>query len=564
MNILLVNLPSVPFDVLDSAFQNNEEPEVHFSPDIPLGLLYLGSYARKYASREFDIKFLDINMELYKIFISRKKSEHIQTGKYVLDHLKTIIFRAVDGYNPSLVGINILFATVYQLGNIVSQIFREYCTESFIVAGGVQATNSYQHLLNKGCFNSVILGEGEIPFTKLVNMFEPGKNDYPIHGMILNKNNSQVDMDTKSEIIMDIDSIPFPNYDFLDDKDIDTYLTKLGSARGMNNIRALPIITTRGCPKLCTFCASHTVHGRTIRARSLNNIYDEIEFIKTRFQINTLLIYDDLFNYNKQRTIDFCEEAIKRKWDLDIEFTSGLGMWALDEIVIDKLVKAGASVINLPIESGSPYVQKHIIKKNLNLEYCHTLAEAISRYPEVQRRAFYVLGLPGEQKEHIRETMEYAKSLNVDWSNFYMAMPLPGSNIFEEWVSLGYIDRDNYYDDFSVDYFSRSFDTQEFSKTELTNIVSDLNVMTNYIHNKNIENKNYNKFLPLLYKIVENYPFQIIARYCLYKCLIGLKKNDEANKQLQSIIYWIKNDKKSKTYFCRYKTFIGLPEIIDL
>ena len=111
MNILLVNLPSVPFGVLDSAFQNNEEPEVPFRPQIPLGLLYLGSYARKYASREFDIKFLDINMELYKIFISRKRSEHIQTGKYVLDHLKTIIFRAVDGYNPSIVGINILFAT---------------------------------------------------------------------------------------------------------------------------------------------------------------------------------------------------------------------------------------------------------------------------------------------------------------------------------------------------------------------------------------------------------------------------------------------------------------------
>jgi radical SAM superfamily enzyme YgiQ (UPF0313 family) len=557
MNILLVNLPSISFSLLDDALKSDNIPDVPLSLDIPLGLLYLSSYAKQYAERDFNIKLLDINKEIFQIFKTGKESLSIKIGYGISEQLTFIISQTISDFHPSIVGINVMFATVQQTAIFVSQIFKKLCPDAYIVGGGVQATNAHHALLSKGSFNAIIRGEGEIPFTELINTYETGKKEYQIAGVISLKN-LENNFSASAEMIMELDEIPFPDYGLLD---IECYITQLGAVRTELNksIRALPIFTTRGCPMRCSFCASHSVHGRKIRARSLDNIYDEIESMIAKFQVNTLLIEDDLFTYKKQRTINFCDEAIKRKWNLNIEFTSGVAVWTLDEAVIDKLVKAGTTVINIAIESGSPYVQKHIIKKNINLEQARRVAEIISQYPHIQSRVFYVIGFPGERWEHIRETMNFAKSIPQDWSAFQIAMPLPGSELFEECVSLGYIQPDGNLDDFYKSYLNRNFDTKEFTKKEIEGIQSDMNIQINFLQNRNILNGNYKKALSIFQKIVESYPFHILARYNVYKCLSKLNMLDNAKKELESIFYWINKDKRAWELYDKYKSFLDMP-----
>ena len=561
MNILLVNIPSIPYFLLDRVIKSEDSQEIPISLDIPMGLLYVASYARKYASRDFNIKILDINKEVHQILRFKKGQNASNSEKGVSELFNYIIFQTISNFRPSIIGINILFATVQQTAIFVSQIFRELCPEAYIVGGGGQATNMYSTILNNSSFDAIICGEGEAPFTELINMYETHKKEYPISGIVSRTNLNQ--NITKAEMINDLDKIPFPAYDLLG---IDYYINQLDTVRAVNDgsVKALPIFTTRGCPMRCSFCASHSVHGRKIRARSLQNIYEEIEDMIDKFHINTLLIEDDLFTYSKQRTIKFCEEVIKRNWNLNIEFTSGIAIWTLDETVIDMLAKAGTTVINIAIESGSPYIQTNIIKKNLNLEHARKVAEVISRYPDIQSRAFYVIGFPGEQREHIHETMDFAKSLPIDWSVFQIAMPLPGSELFEECVSLGYVQQDGNIDDYYKSYLNRTFDTKEFSKEEIEQIQSDMNIQINFLHNRNIWKGNYKKALSIFQKIVESYPFHTIARYCAWKCLSKINMHEDAQKELESIFYWIKKDKRSWELYDRYKSFLDIPVgIID-
>ncbi|UCB56979.1 MAG: radical SAM protein [Candidatus Omnitrophota bacterium] len=560
MNILLVNLPSLSFSLLDESLRNKEVLESPVILQMPLSLLYLSSYARRYAKRDFNLKLLDINKEVFEIFKERKMSLEPRTNEGIRERFNSIVSQAVSDFRPSIVGINILYATSQNTGIFVSGVFRKLCPEAYIIGGGIQATNTYREILNKGSFDAIVRGEGEIPFTELIDSYRPEKKEYPIRGIVNRidlKGNSN---DTKAEMVEELDEIPFPAWDLLEG--LDDYITQPVRIKALldNSIRAMPILTTRGCPKRCSFCASHTVHGRKIRSRSLENIYEEIETMIAKFHINTLFIEDDLFTYDRQRTVDFCREAIKRNWNLRIEFPNGVAIWTLDEVSIDSLIKAGTKVINIAVESGSPYVQKQIIRKNLNLDHVRRVAEIISRYPDIESRSLYVIGFPGERQEHIEQTMKFARSMPCDWSVFHIAMPVPGSDLFEEYLSLGYISRDSNFDDFCKTYLNRNFDTKEFSKEEMEEIQSDLNIKINFLSNRNILRGNYKKALSLFQKIIEDYPFHVIARYCLWNCLRALKMHKEAQEELNSIFYWIKNDEKSQRLYDKYKSLLEIPE----
>lgn len=557
MKILLVNLVAVvSFSVLKEKFKTNRMYEIPLKLNIPLGLLYLSSYAKKYAKRNFEIKILDFNKKIFEFLRFSGNSNNLLSVEKIFEN---IISKTISNFHPSIIAISISFTSTHYAGAFISNLFRRYCPDAYIVGGGIQATEEYSSLLEYGSFDAIIRGEGEIPFTNLINMYEFRQKEYPIIGMVNKKHHFENCDDNMAVMIEDLDTIPFPDWELL--SDIDLYICHSEHSRGTEeqNLRTMPIMTTRGCPMRCSFCASHAVHGRKVRSRSLDNIYDEIENMIAKYKINTLITEDDLFNFTKKRVIDFCKESIKRNWKLRIEFANGLAIWTLDEEVIDWCVKGGVEVINLAIESGSPYVQKKIIRKNLNLQHARHIAEIISRYPEIESRSYYIIGFPGENMEHIQETKKFAESMPQDWCVFMIAMPLPGSELYEECVNLGYIKRDNNFENHSFwSPFERDFDTNEFTKDELMEIYSDLNIHINFLSNRNILNGNYQKAIPIFQKIVEDYPYHVIARYCLWRCFMGLNIHNKAQKELKQIQHWIKHNELSNKLYMKYKNYLNI------
>lgn len=359
-----------------------------------------------------------------------------------------------------------------------------------------------------------------------------------------------------NEYVINLDDIPFPDYGLID---MEKYTT--GNTRQMikkaicKDEKAVNLITTRGCPFKCIFCSSHTVHGRQIRYRSVENVVREVQYLYESYNVSLFLLEDDLFPANKKRTIDL----LKALRDLSIpkfamQFPNALSINTLDEEILNELILSGMEATRLAIESGSEYVQKNIIKKSVNLNKARKIFK-IFEQKKIPVRCLFILGYPHETKEQMRETVEYAKNLGADWNDFSIATPLPGAEMYYEFVRLGYLTNDSYLS--ATGYFSkRTFDTKEISAKELAEFAYRANLECNFINNRNIAKRNWEEGIRVFEPIVSKYPFHIVGWYCITLCLKAQGKDKEASQIRNKIRCLIETDERAKEMYRRYNDLL--------
>jgi tetratricopeptide (TPR) repeat protein len=167
-----------------------------------------------------------------------------------------------------------------------------------------------------------------------------------------------------------------------------------------------------------------------------------------------------------------------------------------------------------------------------------------------------MLGFPGETKEQMQETIAYAKALGADWCVFNIATPLTGTEMYEQFLNLGYI-----HDDIDVWskalYQERHFDTKEISAKELKELAYRENLEINFIHNPNMTGGNFNRAIEIFNDIVIKYPFHIIGWYCLMQCYQNLKDFAKMKQIDRKIRDLIKSDARSTKMFHNYKDLMS-------
>jgi len=336
--------------------------------------------------------------------------------------------------------------------------------------------------------------------------------------------------------------------------DMNNYVSQKGRRKSIGNAataKMASIATTRGCPFKCTFCSGHTVHGRKVRSRSVENVVGEMKLLHEKHGVTLFIPEDDLFTASKQRTQRLLK-AIKGLGisNLELHFTSALRINSLDAELMDDLVDAGMTMTYLAIESGSPYVQKHIIKKNVDLVKSKYVASYL-RSKGVVVRCYCILGFPGETKEQMMETINYARELDADWCSFLTATPLVGSEMYDQFLKLGYI-RD------SADLWSktifvkRSFDTREISAKELNELAYTANLEINFINNPNKVKGSYEKAISLYNDIVESYPFQVIGWNCIMQCYQSMGNQKKVGQVKAKISSLLESDPAAQEMFQKY------------
>jgi len=229
----------------------------------------------------------------------------------------------------------------------------------------------------------------------------------------------------------DLDSLGFPAWDLMPPH---TYpeAPHQGFARGFP---VAPVITTRGCPFKCSFCASHTINGQKIRFRSLNHILKEIELLKNNYGVREIHIEDDNFTVSKKFVERFCEAMQKNGNDLFWYCSSGMRLDSLDVDTLRLMKDAGCYTFTVAIESGSDRVLQ-LMQKHLTVETARKQVEMMNR-AGCKPTGLFMLGYPGEKKEEIEETIRFAKSLDLKRAQFAIFHPMPGSKVFEELKSQG-------------------------------------------------------------------------------------------------------------------------------
>jgi anaerobic magnesium-protoporphyrin IX monomethyl ester cyclase len=511
--ILFVNPPSIPYNALVRTFEQRHPPLLQ-TVSMPMGILYLA------ATLERDLPGVAIDIvDLAKRYRERCDDKQLKFDSF--EKFCEEMFRAEVRSPPDLIGISVLFSTAHKSTLRIAEVCKSIWPEAPLIVGGMHATNAAAQLLDNPAIDFVFRGEGEAVVADL--LLAPSA-DFP--GVV---GRADVNAKDSAPLIHDLDTIPHPAWHLIPMRE---YVFAASSrARNLEKIEqdgAATIVTTRGCPFRCTFCASWTVHGREMRYRSKENVIEELRILRDRYDVNTVIPEDDLFSVKKARFVDLCA-AIEAEFrgDFHFQFPNGLSVATLDADVIAAMKRMGMTVANIAIESGSDFVQRKIIKKNVDLDRARDVVSECRRQG-LTVRAYFIIGFPGETREQMQETVEFAASLEADWATINPAAPLAGTEMYDQLLARGDIDASFNWDE---SFFQeRKYNTAEIGAQELKDFAYGANLRINFFENYNLRSGHYAKAVELFRDILRVYPGHLAAQICLAQALRKLGSAAEADE----------------------------------
>jgi radical SAM superfamily enzyme YgiQ (UPF0313 family) len=193
------------------------------------------------------------------------------------------------------------------------------------------------------------------------------------------------------------------------------------------------IVTSRGCPAGCTYCIKHVSYQFSARLRSPELLMKEMWELK-KLGIHNIHMYADLFTVNREQVIELCRRMIDEK--LDVKWTCNSRVDYVDEEMLTLMGQAGCWLISWGIESGNEQVLRHARKG----AYPEKAERALrwARQAGIKNWGYFIIGLPTETEETIRETIDFSKKLPLDIALFHVAAPYPGTPFFFEVVKNGW------------------------------------------------------------------------------------------------------------------------------
>lgn len=203
-----------------------------------------------------------------------------------------------------------------------------------------------------------------------------------------------------------------------------------------------PIMTTRGCPFSCTFCAGNIVAGKKIRKHSPDFIIKQIKYLYDRHKIREFHIIDDNFTFDTIYAKDFLKKLINLNLDISWATPNGIRVDSIDEELIKLMKESGLYLISLGIESGSDRILK-LMKKNITVKKIRETVSLIHKFG-IDIAGFFIIGFPGETKEDIMRTIDFSLDLGLIRANYFTFLPFPGTESYNELISSGEISKVNW------------------------------------------------------------------------------------------------------------------------
>jgi len=366
----------------------------------PLGLLYIGSILEQDGH---DVEILDHYMEK----LSKEKLK------------------------KALMSSDAIGMTVYSDSNLkpyldISKMIKHMDSDIPQIIGGPHCSFvQKQSLQDIPLADISVIGEGENVIIDLVRHFQGKKNLKDIPG-IYYRNNGSIMSGKPLKIIEDLDSIPFPARHLVDKYDYGDVpfgyqLKKMVSS----------MVTSRGCPFHCRFCArySNIIKRWRFRQRSTENILQEFEEIDEKYR--TINIVDDSFLAVNKRAHRIFDGLINMGKDFDLVI-QGTRVDFADKILYKKMKKAGVKIIFLGIESGNQDVLD-FYNKEITLSQIRN-AVKLSRKMNFITMGSFIIGAPMETKKHIENTIKFACSLPLDFASFGILKYIKGSQLYNETI----------------------------------------------------------------------------------------------------------------------------------
>jgi anaerobic magnesium-protoporphyrin IX monomethyl ester cyclase len=376
----------------------------------PLGILYLCSALRARFGGSLDIVV-----------------ENLATAVRSVDDIPEFVKRC----RPDIVGISSSLVEENE-AVLVARAARQTGRKTVVVIGGPYVTCSPQRALEKTGADFGVIGEGEESFSELVDALRTGRDPGSVAGTAFLDRKGKVKLAPPARPIEHLDALPHPAWDAIP---VDTY-SRLFNFNDMPTLypRYMPIMTSRGCPYRCSFC--HNVFGKKFRARSPENVLQEIELLYDRFGVEEFHVVDDIFNFDPRRMESICRLIIGRGLKIGLAFPNGLRGDILTRKRLELLRNAGCYAITLALESASPRIQK-LMRKNINLDRLRAAARDGSELGIIMS-CFVMFGYPGETREEMETTIRWVRDSAFDFPRYCVASPFPDTLLAEHARRVGF------------------------------------------------------------------------------------------------------------------------------
>jgi radical SAM superfamily enzyme YgiQ (UPF0313 family) len=349
-----------------------------------LGLAYMCAVLR---TSDITYKVLDMNLG-YSL-------------DQVLDEIKSC--------SPDFICITVYSAGYKIVYSLVNSLKTRY--GGIIVLGGPHISIIGGQALEMTTADFAIAGEGEYALADLVHNLEP----QTVKGLIWRRD-SQIIENEKRELLNDLDSLPYPAFE---DFEIDKYLCFLD--------KRLPIITSRGCPFRCIYCCTPLSMGHGFRARSPENVVDEICYWYEKGW-NVFDINDDVFTFKRERARRVCELLLERKLKITFNLAVGIRANSVDEELLRVLKEAGCRFISYGCEAGSDRILQ-AIKKGIKTKDVEN-AVKLTRKVGINHKVNFIIGHPMEGYSDALESAKLAKRLKCNFVGFNNLIPYPGTEAY--------------------------------------------------------------------------------------------------------------------------------------
>ena len=324
-------------------------------------------------------------------------------------------------FAPSLVGITCRVPDI-QASHVIAGIVKKIDAHCKVAVGGPAATTCTALMMQNKNIDFAVRGEGEKTMSELVVLLS---SDSPpdiaeIDGLTWKKG-PEIVHNRNRQLMENIDVLPLPARDLL------VFADQI-PAKSLHRIMG-DMVTSRGCPSNCTYCANNTVWGgRRIRFRSPRSIVDEMVHVRDTYGVRHIILWDDHLITKRERILELCDLLVAE--NVGVNWVGFARADSLDDELIKSMQRAGCEEIQIGIESGSDRILR-MVKKGVTLaEFRH--AAKLLRKNGMRWFAFLMIGFPGETREEMKATMRLLYELRPDAAMLSTVTPYPGTELFQE------------------------------------------------------------------------------------------------------------------------------------
>ncbi len=379
----------------------------HIQPSLALG--YLAAQIR----RDHRVRIVDL-----------MKEDHSAEGLAAL----------LGEFQPRLVGIQCYSMDLPQVKNLLETV-KNHDPEVTTIIGGAHPTAApAQCLVQFGpeLLDFVIAGEAERGFPLLLAVLEAGQVTFEEIPGLGWREGEGVRLN-EPEFLEDLDSLGMPAWDLISPEN---YPFSPHGVVCMNQPVA-PVMATRGCPYLCTFCSTA---GQPFRKRSAGLFLEEVQLLYQTHGIREFHMVDDNFTMDMDYARDLLEGLIRLDLKASWSTPNGVRLERLDREIIELMKKAGFYSIAVGIESGSDRIRK-LIRKGSTTDEVRRKIRMVRDAGGIDITGFFMLGIPGETREDIEATLRFSRELPLHRAAFHSFLPLPGARIWQEMEESGEINQ---------------------------------------------------------------------------------------------------------------------------